>query len=230
MENLINNDVFFLVLNLGVYILCSILMNFFKIKFMNSLLPSIFIVIAILYFYDIEYEVYKENSELISIFLGPCVVSLGYILHKNIDAIKSNIKSILVSISVGAVVNLLIINFMFSLFDVDTSIIYSIQPKSVTTPIAISLSESNGGIPALAVIAVTIAGIFGSVAGVSLLKLFRINEPISQGLALGASAHAIGTSRAIELGLKQGAMGGLAIGLTGLITSLLLSFFKDILL
>lgn len=227
MDIITNSELFFICINIGAYVLGGVIIKTLNIRFMNALLPAIVIVISALLLLDIDYKTYESGSRLISFFLGPSVVALGYVLHKQVDSIKSNIKTILTSITVGAIVNLIFINLILSLFGADESIIYSLQPKSVTTPIAISLSEQNGGIPSLTVIIVVFTGILGSVIGTPLMKLFKITDPIAQGLALGSSAHAIGTARAVELGVKQGAMGGLAIGLMGVITSLLLSFFRD---
>ncbi len=224
------SELFIITLNIGAYVFSGLIMKALNIRFMNALLPAIAIVVAVLILLDIDYSTYEQNSRFISFFLGPSVVALGYILHKQVDSIKGNVLPILISVTVGAVVNLLFVNLIFMLFDTDKSIIYSIQPKSVTTPIALSISEQNGGIASLTVIIVVFTGILGSIIGAPLLKLCKITNPISKGLALGASAHAIGTARAAELGAKEGAMGGLAIGLMGVITALILSAFKDLLL
>ena len=230
MEIITNNELFIICVNIGAYVVAGLIIKALNIRFMNALLPAIILVIATLLLLDIDYATYESGSKFISFFLGPSVVALGYVLHKQVDSIKSNIVSILLSITVGAVINLVFMNLIFSLFGTEEAVIYSIQPKSVTTPIAISISEQNGGIASLTVIIVVFTGVLGSIIGSPLMKLCKITDPMAQGLALGSSAHAIGTARAIELGVKQGAMGGLAIGLMGVITSILLSFCKDFLL
>ncbi|MFR9660945.1 MAG: LrgB family protein [Rikenellaceae bacterium] len=230
MEQIVDSAHFIIALNLAAYILSGVALKMLGIKFMNALLPAILIVVGAVLLLDIEYERYAEHSQMITIFLSPSVVALGYLLHKQVDKIKANLMPILISVSVGAIVNLLTINLILKLFGTDITIIYSIQPKSVTTAIALSLSTLSGGIPSLTVIAVVIAGVVGSVMGPTLLKLSGINNPISVGLAMGSSAHAVGTARAMELGALQGAMSGLAIGVMGLITSLLITFCRDILL
>ena len=230
MNTIINSELFIICVNIGAYIIAGLIIKALNIRFMNALLPAIIIVISTLLLLNIDYETYESGSEFISFFLGPSVVALGYILHKQVDSIKNNIGSILISVTVGAIVNLIFINIIFTLFGTEESIIYSIQPKSVTTPIAISLSNQNGGIASLTVIIVVFTGIFGSIIGSPLMKWAKITDPMAQGLSLGSAAHAIGTARALELGAKEGAMGGLAIGLMGVITSILLSFLKDFLL
>lgn len=227
-DTIIHSQVFIIALNIGAYILGALIIKSLKINFMNGLLPAIAIVIAAITMLDIDYAEYEQNSSLISFFLAPSVVSLGYVLHKHVESIKGNISSILISITVGAVVNILTINAILTIAGVDTSIIYSIQPKSVTTPIAISLSEAGDGITSLTVVAVVVTGVLGSIIGAPLLKLCRINNPISKGLAMGSSAHAIGTARAAELGAVEGAMGGLAIGIMGLITAIVLPLLQEV--
>lgn len=228
MVNFFDNELFMLCLNLGAYILAGLIIRFLGLKFLNALIPAILIIIAVLLILGIDYEVYERNSEMVSFFLSPCVVALGYVLHKNVDAIKENLKSILLSITLGVIVNLLTINIIMSLLDSPMDVIYSLQPKSVTTPIALSLSEINGGLLPLTAMVVIIAGIYGNVAGGYLLRIFKISNPIAQGLALGSCAHGIGTAKAVELGPKQAATSGLAIGLTGLITALVLPLLKDL--
>ena len=110
------------------------------------------------------------------------------------------------------------------LFGLDAAMTASLLPKSVTTPIAISVSQAHGGIGPITVVAVLITGIFGSIAAPLLIKLFRVKDPMTAGLAIGASSHAVGTSKALELGETEGAMSGLAIGVCGLITVVLSLF------
>ncbi len=213
-------------MNLGVFAFASWIVKKSKVKYLNALLISIFLVIGLLYLLKIDVEVYQEGSKILNFFLGPSVVSIGFLLHKNIGKIKKHLLPIILCVSLGAITNSLIINIICSLFDVDSQIIFSLQPKSVTTPIALELSEKLGGISALTVLSVVIAGNFGAAFGVPILNLFKINKPLARGAALGASSHAIGTSRAIELGEYEGAVSGLVIGLMGLMTALLMPFIK----
>ena len=113
------------------------------------------------------------------------------------------------------------------LFGLDAAMTASLLPKSVTTPIAISVSQAHGGIGPITVVAVLITGIFGSIAAPLLIKLFRVKDPMTAGLAIGASSHAVGTSKALELGETEGAMSGLAIGVCGLITVVLSLFLMS---
>ncbi|MFR9520402.1 MAG: LrgB family protein [Rikenellaceae bacterium] len=217
-----DNELLIICLNIGAYILGALIIKATRVKYVNALIFAILLIIAVLQIFDIDYQLYKEGSRFISFLLGPSVVAMGYMLHKQIAVIRQYLIPILVSIVVGATINIAVINIIFSFFDVDNTLIYSIQPKSVTTAIAISLSEQNGGIVSLTAIITVFTGILGSIIGPPLLDLFKIDSPIARGLALGASAHGIGTARAVELGAKEGAVAGLAIGLMGVATSLIL--------
>ena len=109
---------------------------------------------------------------------------------------------------------------MCRLFRLDEALTYSLVPKSVTTPIAISISSAHGGLAPVTIVAVIITGILGSIFAPALIKLFRIQEPVAAGLGIGACSHAVGTSKALEIGEVEGAMSGLAIGVCGVSTVL----------
>ena len=162
---------------------------------------------------------------MINFLLGPSVVALGYILHKQIHYLKGNVVSVLTSITVGAIVGIASILLVGKLFGADQTLIASLAPKSVTTPIAMALSESNGGIPALTAVVVVVAGVMGSIIAPPIMNWLGIKSPIAKGIALGASSHGVGTATAIQMGAIEGALSGLAIGIMGTITSLLLPLF-----
>lgn len=223
------SDLVVVSLNICAFVLGAWIIKVTRIKFINAFIVALLIVIMALQMLKIDYQTYAEGSKYISFLLGPSVVALGYMLHKHVSVIRRSIVPILISVSLGAIANILLVNVIFLAFDVDRSIIYSIQPKSVTTAIAITLSEQNGGIVPLTAIITAFTGILGSIIGPPLLRLCRITSPVARGLAMGTSAHGIGTARALELGAKEGAVAGLAIGLMGAITSLMLLFLKDFL-
>ncbi len=224
MEQLIQSELFIILLNISVFSFAIWIIKTFRIKYLNGLLISIPIVASILYLLDIDIKTYQEGSRMLNFLLGPSVVALGYLIHKNISQIGKNIIPLVLCVAVGAVVNSVLLNLAFKLFDVNTNIIVSLHPKSVTTPIALELSSKLGGIPSLTILSVVIAGILGSIIGVPLLDFLKIKKPIARGAALGAASHAIGTSRAIELGAFEGAVSGLVIGIMGFITALLLPY------
>lgn len=224
-QNLFQYDVFVLVLVVGIYLLSIKLHLKIRFPLLNPVLITILVLIGLLIILDVPYTTFKKSSQMINFLLGPSVVALGYILHKQIHYLKGNVVSVLTSITVGAVVGIASILLVGKLFGADQTLIASLTPKSVTTPIAMALSESNGGIPALTAVVVVVAGVMGSIIAPPIMKWLGIKSPIAKGIALGASSHGVGTATAIQMGAIEGALSGLAIGIMGTITSLLLPLF-----
>ena len=224
-QNLFQYDVFVLVLVVGIYLLSIKLHLKIRFPLLNPVLITILVLIGLLVILDVPYATFKKSSQMINFLLGPSVVALGYILHKQIHYLKGNVVSVLTSITVGAVVGIASILLIGKLFGADQTLIASLAPKSVTTPIAMALSESNGGIPALTAVVVVVAGVMGSIIAPPIMKWLGIKSPIAKGIALGASSHGVGTATAIQMGAIEGALSGLAIGIMGTITSLLLPLF-----
>ena len=190
----------------------------------NGLVLAVMMIIAVLAVFDIPYAAYNAGGSLINLFLGPATVCLAVTIYAQIDQLKKNLLPILAGCTAGALTSVLSIWGLCRLFGLDRELTVSLLPKSVTTPIAISVSQAHGGIGPITVVAVLITGIFGSIAAPLLIKLFRVKNPMTAGLAIGASSHAVGTSKALELGETEGAMSGLAIGVCGLITVVLSLF------
>lgn len=224
-QNLFQYDVFVLVLVVGIYLLSIKLHLKIRFPLLNPVLITILVLIGLLIILDVPYATFKKSSQMINFLLGPSVVALGYILHKQIHYLKGNVVSVLTSITVGAVVGIASILLIGKLFGADQTLIASLTPKSVTTPIAMALSESNGGIPALTAVVVVVAGVMGSIIAPPIMNWLGIKSPIAKGIALGASSHGVGTATAIQMGAIEGALSGLAIGIMGTITSLLLPLF-----
>lgn len=224
-QNLFQYNVFVLVLVVGIYLLSIKLHLKIRFPLLNPVLITILVLIGLLIILDVPYATFKKSSQMINFLLGPSVVALGYILHKQIHYLKGNVVSVLTSITVGAVVGIASILLIGKLFGADQTLIASLAPKSVTTPIAMALSESNGGIPALTAVVVVVAGVMGSIIAPPIMNWLGIKSPIAKGIALGASSHGVGTATAIQMGAIEGALSGLAIGIMGTITSLLLPLF-----
>lgn len=224
-QNLFQYDVFVLVLVVGIYLLSIKLHLKIRFPLLNPVLITILVLIGLLIILDVPYATFKKSSQMINFLLGPSVVALGYILHKQIHYLKGNVVSVLTSITVGAIVGIASILLIGKLFGADQTLIASLAPKSVTTPIAMALSESNGGIPALTAVVVVVAGVMGSIIAPPIMNWLGIKSPIAKGIALGASSHGVGTATAIQMGAIEGALSGLAIGIMGTITSLLLPLF-----
>lgn len=221
MHSLVHSEIFDLALVVGTYIAATILYKKTHLSVLHPLLTSIFVIIVILELLDIEYDSFQQGSHLIHFMLGPSVVALGYVLFEQMKYLKGNVVSILTSVFVGAIVGIISVIVIGKLMGADQSLIATLQPKSVTTPIAMGISEKNGGIPSLTAVIVVAVGIFGSIVGPAVMKVLGIESRIAKGLALGASSHGVGTAAAIQLGAVEGALSGLAIGLMGIMTAIL---------
>lgn len=221
MHSLVHSEIFDLALVVGTYIAATILYKKTHLSVLHPLLTSIFVIIVILELLDIEYASFQQGSHLIHFMLGPSVVALGFVLFEQMKYLKGNVVSILTSVFVGAIVGIISVIVIGKLMGADQSLIATLQPKSVTTPIAMGISEKNGGIPSLTAVIVVAVGIFGSIVGPAVMKVLGIESRIAKGLALGASSHGVGTAAAIQLGAVEGALSGLAIGLMGIMTAIL---------
>ena len=184
----------------------------------NPLLIAIVLVSAVLLVCRIPYESYNQGGAIINMFLAPATACLAVSIYTQIKLLRENWLPILVGCTAGSVTSMGSIYLMCRLFRLDEAVSASLIPKSVTTPIAVSISESLGGIQAITVVAVIITGILGSILAPVLIRLFRVKDPVAAGLAIGACSHAVGTSKALELGETEGAMSGLAIGICGILT------------
>ena len=222
MDNtILTTEVFDLALVVGTYIAATLLYRKTHLSLLHPLLTSIFVIIVFLEAFDIPYESFRQGSHLVHFMLGPSVVALGYVLYNQMQYLKGNVVSILTSVFVGAVVGIVSVIAIGKCMGADPSLIATLQPKSVTTPIAMGIAEKNGGIPSLTAVVVVAVGIFGSIVGPAVMKVLGIESRIAKGLALGASSHGVGTAAAIQLGAVEGAISGLAIGLMGIMTAIL---------
>lgn len=184
----------------------------------NPLLIAIVLVSAVLLVCHIPYESYNVGGTIINMFLAPATACLAVSIYTQINLLKENWLPIVVGCTAGSITSMGSIYIMCRLFRLDEAVSASLIPKSVTTPIAVSISQSLGGIQAITVVAVILTGILGSIFAPVLIKLFRVKDPVAAGLAIGACSHAVGTSKALELGETEGAMSGLAIGICGILT------------
>jgi len=221
---LFSSEVFLLMLVMGSFLLGVYLYKRTKIALLQPLLITMLVIIPFLKITGIEYHTFYDQTRMLNFMLGPSVVALGYVLYEQIGNIKGNVISILTAVFVGSVVGIISVVLVAKAFGADHMLIASLAPKSVTTPIAISLAEKTGGVPALAAAFVVICGIFGGLVGPVILRRMGIKSKIAKGLAMGSSAHALGTVRAMEMGALEGAISGLAIGIMGIMTALIIPF------
>ena len=221
MTVLLNSEIFILTLVIGVYLAAVWLFRKTRLSILNPLLVSIPVLALITHFLGISYESFEKGSRIISFMLGPTVVVLGYLLYEQIAQLKENAVSIITSVFVGCITGVLSVIFIARYFGADHALIASLEPKSVTIPIAMSIAERSGGIPAIAAVVVIVVGIFGGLVGPFILERLGIKSRIARGLALGSAAHGLGTAKAMELGAVEGAISGLAIGVMGIMTAIL---------
>ena len=190
----------------------------------NPIIIAIVLIIGVLLIFRIPYSYYQEGGALIDLFLAPATACLAVSIYTKLQLLKENWLPILIGCAMGSLASMASIFGMCRLLGLDEQLTASLLPKSVTTPIAISISQAHGGIVPITIVAVIFTGILGSVFAPLLIRLFRVKEPLEAGTAIGACSHAVGTSKAVELGETEGAMIGLAIGVCGIMTVLFSMF------
>lgn len=228
MQELINSQIFLLTLTVGVYLGAIQLRRKINFALLHPVFVSILVLIVFIRLTGIEYEHYMQQTQIIDFMLGLSVVALGYILHDQIYNIRGNVISIVMAILVGSAVSIVSVALIARWMGAEPAVVASLEPKSVTTAIALSVSANSGGIPALTSVVVIVVGVFGGIVGPWVLKKIGVESRIAKGLAMGAAAHALGTARAMELGAVEGAISGLAIGLMGLATAVLVPILEKI--
>ncbi len=230
MKEVMSNSVYFgVAVSLLAYIAGIQLKKKFKLSILNPLLVSIVLVIVFLITFDIDYESYSHGGKYISYFLTPATVCLAIPLYQQLDLLKKNFKAIMIGILTGVLTSLLSILVLSVIFKLSHELYVTLLPKSITTAIGIAVSEELGGINTITVAVIVLTGISGNVMGEGVCRMFKIKNPISVGLALGTSSHAIGTAKALELGEVQGAMSSLSIAVSGLLTVALAPTFANFL-
>ena len=185
----------------------------------NPLLFATLLCGAVLLGTGTEYDVFYDNGgNILEFFWTPATICLAIPLYKQFELLKKNAGAVLAGCAAGVAAHMAGCALMLVLFRMEAAEYISLLPKSITTAIGKGLSQELGGFPAITMATIMLTGLFGAVAAPALLRLFRVTEPVSQGLAIGTSSHAAGTSRAVEMGEVQGAASSLAIVVTGLLT------------
>ena len=222
MYNIFDTEIFGIILtilffNIGIYIQKKTNKPIF-----NPLLIAILGIILFLSITKIPYESYKLGGDRINFFLSPVTIVLAVPLYKQFDLFKKYLLEILIGISCGVVVSFISIKLIGHFTNADVDIINSLIPKSITTPMGISLTKTLNGVEAITVVSIILTGILGAIISPIVFKIGKINNPVAKGIALGTSAHALGTTKALEMGEVEGAMSGLSIGISGIITVILI--------
>lgn len=226
MAEFASNSLFFgMALSLAAYAVGVFLRSRWKFALFNPLLVAIVLVVAFLVGFHIDYDTYMEGARYISYLLTPATVCLAVPLYQQFSLLKKNAKAVLLGIAAGTLASLCVILGLCVLFALDHTMYVTLLPKSITTAIGIGVSEELGGIPSLTVVVIIITGVLGNIFAELICKVFRITDPIAQGVGIGTSTHAVGTARAMEMGEIQGAMSGLSVVVAGLMTVVLANLF-----
>lgn len=192
-----------------------------RLAICNGMLLAVLLVIAVLLVFHIPYESYWQGGELINLFLGPATACMAVTVYSQRKLLARHWLPVLVGCVVGVVTAMGSILVLCRLLGLDRAMTMSLMPKSVTMPIATVVAQGHGGTVAVTVAAVVVTGMLGNLCAPLLVKLFRVKDPMAVGLGIGACSHAMGTAKALELGETEGAMSGLAIGLCGILTTVL---------
>ncbi|MEE1313039.1 MAG: LrgB family protein [Lachnospiraceae bacterium] len=195
-----------------------------KLNILNPLLVSIILCIASLILLDIPFSDFNIGGSLISLFLPPATASLALSIYRQKELLKRHFLPIIAGCLVGSLASIGSVIVLCKIFDVSDVLSKTLIPKSVTTPIAMEISKNLGGIPAITVAAVVVTGILGNIIGPMLIRCFHVKDSSAAGIAIGTCSHAIGTTKALELGEIEGAMSGIAIGISGILTVIIALF------
>lgn len=221
-EALLNSPLFGIGLTIIVYCFSEIVVSRLKLSIVPPfVLACPIIILTILYTPEIKYEQYASGAEFINFMLGPATIALALPLIRNRHIIKKHALVIMGGITVATLTAIISIFFCGVIFGASDKVLISLIPKSVTTPIALEISRTIGGIPPLTAASVIFTGMLGATFNHKILKLLRIKNDLSAGLAIGASSHGLGTSVCASVSPVQLAIGGVSIALTGIATSIL---------
>lgn len=200
----------------------------FKFALLNPFLISLLFTIAALLLLKVDYESYYDGAKYLNYLLTPATVCLAIPLYEQLNALKKNFWAVFAGILAGVLAALTSIFLLALIFKLDHARYVTLLPKSITTAIGMVVSEEMGGYPGITTTAILFTGLTGNVFAEGFLKLIRVTEPVAKGIAMGTSAHAIGTSKAFEMGQTEGAMSSVAIAVAGIITVVLLQFYAGL--
>ena len=220
MNAIINSPLFGILLSLVAFEIGVTISKKFKYSFLNPLLIANILIVGFLLTTGISLESYNVGGDYISVMLSPATVVLAVPLYRQISKLKQFWKPILAGIFAGSLTSLACVIVVSRLIGLSDTLMLSLLPKSITIPMGSVVSAQIGGIPPVTIIAITITGITGAVAAPAVCRFCRIKNKVAQGIAIGTASHALGTTRAMEMGEVQGAMSSLSIGVAGLFTAI----------
>ena len=227
-KDIISSEYFMLALTFGVFYAAKTLQRRLGWVLFNPILIAIAIIIVFLLAMDIPYETYHEGAKLIEFWLKPAVVALGVPLYLQLSSIKRQFLPILASQTMGCVAGIVSVVVIAKMLGASNAVIMSLASKSVTTPIALEVTQALGGIPSLTAAIVVITGLIGAIIGFKTLSVGHVHNPMALGLSMGAASHALGTSAAMDRDQFMGAYASLGLTLNGILTALLTPTVIDI--
>ncbi len=223
---LLDSVYFGVLLTLGAYAIGMMLKRKLGWSILNPLLVAIILIIAFLAIMEIPYESYNASANLVSYLLTPATICLAVPLYQQVELLKKNYKAVVAGIVSGVLSSMISVLALALLFRFDHTSYVTFLPKSITTAIGMGISAELGGFVPLTVVAIVLTGIFGSLVADKVLHVLHIEEPIAKGIAIGSASHAMGTAHAMELGQVEGAMSGLSIVVSGIVTVLAATLFS----
>lgn len=226
MSELLGNSLFFgVVISILAYQAGLICRRKWRSAILNPLLISIVIVIVVLLVFHVDYETYNEGAKYLSYLLTPATVCLAIPLYEQLEHLKKNVKAIAAGILSGVLSSLVSVLALSAVFGLSHEEYVTLLPKSITTAIGMGVSEELGGIVTITVAVIIVTGVLGNIIADLVCCLFRIQEPVAKGIAIGSASHAIGTAKALEMGEVEGAMSSLSIAVSGILTVIGASVF-----
>ncbi len=221
-QAVVHHPLFGVGLTLAAYQLASSLYERSRLMFLQPVLVSMALVIAVLVPLGIGYDEYRQSTTLLNLLLGPATVALAVPLFLNLKRIRLLFWPTLLTLALGGLVATAMGVGLAWVFGAEHMVLMTMAPKSVTSPIAMLVAEQIGGVAALAAVFVLITGVAGAMLGPEMLRRVGVHHPAAQGMALGITAHAVGTARALQEGEECGAFAALAMSLMGVATAVLL--------
>lgn len=220
MSAIINSPLFGILLTLVAFEIGVTISKKFRYSFLNPLLIANILIVGFLLLTGISLESYNVGGDYISVLLSPATVVLAVPLYKQISKLKQFWEPILAGIFAGSLTSMACVIVVSRLVGLSETLMLSLLPKSITIPMGSVVSEQIGGIPSVTIISIVVTGITGAVAAPAVCRFCRIKHKVAQGIAIGTASHALGTTKAMEMGEVQGAMSSLSIGIAGLFTAI----------
>ena len=229
MSQLLSIGILPLLLTLGTYQIGLLCQKKLKTAIANPVLISVVLVVLFLSVTGLANEEYQAGMTIFSWLLTPATVCLAIPMYQHLHSMRRNLSAILAGIAAGTVSCLAMVLLWAFVFHIDRTLAVSLLPKTVTSAIGVPLSQMVGGIGSITTAVIIITGIFANILGTLFCKLFRLTDPVAQGVAFGTASHVIGTARASEMSELTGAVSSFSLVVTGLLTAILFPLFSQFL-